>query len=293
MGVLQLLPGTGDDDESLQYRLPKATASVLADPESKDYDISMIQMVPALVHRAKTMLPEAFATGIGRPYDDPDVAEAIDRHHKRAVRDVFLPQVLPKALNGQVAHMLKEGCNVVDLGCGAGMMLIALAQAFPRSTFHGYEISKVALEKAAFHIAAAHIRNVFLHDANENGESLRDHPQEYDLAIVYDVLHDSTHPMDLIEQVKIGLKPNGIWLLADIPAAPSIRDNLKQLPAVDTYFAFSTCLCMSCALSKEGGAGLGTLGFSVPVAQKMLTDGGFEKIDILLEKDNARWFLVR
>lgn len=293
MGVLTLLPGTGNDDASLHYRLPRATADVLADPDSKEYDIAMIQMVPALVHRAKTMLPEAFSSGIGRPYDDPDVAEAIDRQHKRHVRDIFIPEVVPKALNGKVLEMLQEGCNVVDLGCGAGVMLISLAQAFPHSTFHGYEISQVALEKAAFNIASARIKNVFLHDANEVGQSLRDHPNEYDLAVVFDVLHDSTHPMDLIEQVKVGLKPDGVWLLADIPAAPSIRENLKQMTAPGTYFAFSTCLCMSCSLSKEGGAGLGTLGFSIPVAQKMLSEGGFETIDVLMEKDNARWFLVR
>jgi hypothetical protein len=67
MKVIRLLPGTGDDDASLHYRLPAATAEVLADPESKEYDISMIQMVPALVNRAKTMLPEAFVTGMGGP----------------------------------------------------------------------------------------------------------------------------------------------------------------------------------------------------------------------------------
>jgi hypothetical protein len=49
---------------------------------------------------------------------------------------------------------------------------------------------------------------------------------------------------------------------------------------------------MSCALSVEGGAGLGTLGFSLPVANKLLKAGGFEKVDVLFEKDNARWFVV-
>jgi hypothetical protein len=33
---------------------------------------------------------------------------------------------------------------------------------------------------------------------------------------------------------------------------------------------------MSCGLSVEGGAGLGKLGFSVPVANKLLEEGGFE-----------------
>lgn len=64
-------------------------------------------------------------------------------------------------------------------------------------------------------------------------------------------------------------------------------------------FAFSTCLCMSCSLSnpdkgdgKGNGKGLGTLGFTVPVARKLLREGGFEGIEVLHEYSNTRWFQV-
>lgn len=291
MGILILQPGEGDADEDLHYRLPAAAAEVLSDPSSPEYDIAMVQMVPCLVNRAKTMLPEAFATGIGRPYDEPDVAEAIDRHHKRHVDHVFIPDVL----GGKVPDIkakLEAGITVADLGCGAGTMLVSLAKAFPKSTFHGYEISTVALEKASYNIAAAKLSNVFLHDANDPQENLGEHRQRYDLVVVLDVLHDSTHPTDLIRQVKAGLKPTGQWLLADIPAHESLRRNVAQAGS-STYFGFSTCLCMSCALSVEGGQGLGTLGFTVPVAKEMLSEGGFKSVEVLIEKDNARWFLVQ
>jgi 2-polyprenyl-3-methyl-5-hydroxy-6-metoxy-1,4-benzoquinol methylase len=294
MGVLTLLEGTGDDDASLRYRIPRATAEVLADPSSKEYDIAMIQTVPALVHRAKTMLPLAFSSGIGRPYDEPEVAQAIDRSHIRHVRDVFLPQVLPIADDGRILELLQRGCTVADLGCGGGGLIISMAKAFPKSTFHGYEISKQALDTAAYNLGAAHltVKNVFFHDANEPGESLGDHANTYDVITTFDVLHDCTQPAQLISQVKTALKPNvGVWLLADIPSAPTVRENLK-MPGVGTYYSFSTCLCMACGLSEKGGLGLGTLGFSIPVAERMLTDGGFSHIEVLLEKDNARWFFV-
>ena len=290
MGVLQLLPGQGDDDESLHYRLPKATAEVLADPSSKEYDIAMISCVPSLVNRAKTMLPEAFRTGIGRPYDEPEVAEGIDRQHTVHIRDIFLPEVVPVAKNGSVLKLLQQGCSVADLGCGAGNLVIAMAKAFPNSNFHGFEVSKEALSIAAHHIAGSKLRNVFLHDAND--DSLGDHVNTYDIITTYDVLHDAPNPAELIDQVRKAIKQNGTWLLADIPAEPTVRDNITKNATAGLYFAFSTCLCMSCSLSTKGGAGLGTLGFSIPVATKMLNAGGVNNVEVVLEKQNARWFVV-
>jgi hypothetical protein len=41
---------------------------------------------------------------------------------------------------------------------------------------------------------------------------------------------------------------------------------------------------MSCAPSAEGGAALGTLEFSVPVANKLLEAGRSETVDVLLGK---------
>ena len=293
MGILLLLPGTYDDDESLRYRLPRATAEVLADASSKEYDIAMIQAVPSLVNRAKTMLPEAFRTGIGRPYDEPEIAEGIDRQHRTHIRDVFLPQVVPATANGRVLRMLEEGCLVADLGCGGGNLMIAMAQAFPNSTFHGFDVSKAALEICAHRIASLQLRNAFLHDAKESAESLGDFKHMFDLVTTYDVLHDAPNPEELVAQVRIALKSEtGIWLLADIPSAPSIRENIAGNPAAGTYFAFSACLCMACALSVEGGRGLGTLGFSIPVATKMLKEGGFDSIRVIFENQFNRWFEV-
>lgn len=297
MGVLTLLPGSGDADSDLHYRLPKATGSVLADPDSSEYDVSMVHAVPSLVHRAKTMIPEAMRTGIGLAYNEPEVATAIDRQHTRHIRHVFIPKVLSHpALDGRILSMLERGCHVCDLGCGAGSMLIALAVRFPKSTFHGFEISAVALQKASYASVSQKLTNVTWHDANETGHSLGDFPDQFDLAIVYDVLHDSTRPADLIAQVRTALKPNtGVWLLADIPAKESVRANLStsDLKAPDAYLGFSLCLCMSCGLSEPGGAGLGSLGFSIPVARKMLKEGGFDHVKVLLEEDNARWFWVQ
>ncbi|KAJ8612811.1 hypothetical protein CTAYLR_002019 [Chrysophaeum taylorii] len=288
-GVLTLAPGRGDEDANLAYAFATpAMAEVLADPESPAYDISLVQMVPSLVNRAKTMLPEAFRTGRGVAYDDKDVTEAIDRAHVKHIRDVVLPRVFPAANGTSLLSM--AGARCADLGCGAGNFLLALARAFPRAAFDGYEVSDVPLAQCVHNIRASKLGNVAVKDARQH--PLGDTRDLYDVVTTYDVLHDAPNPAELARQVKNALKPNGVWILGDIAALDSTRANITNNPRAATYFAFSTCLCMACALSEPGGAGLGTLGFTIPVAMDILTTAGFTKVKVVLEQQNMRWFAV-
>lgn len=44
---------------------------------------------------------------------------------------------------------------------------------------------------------------------------------------------------------------------------------------------------------RAGGAGLGTLGFGIKMAKKMLKAGGFGSVRVVLDGvDNTRWFEV-
>ena len=288
LGILQLLPGTKDDDSALHYRLPRATSDVLANPSSPHYNIAMVSLVPSLVQRAHTMLPSAFRTGLGRPYDEPSVTAAIDRQHAVHIRDVFLPRVVQTVLDGRVHRLLTSGCQVADLGCGAGNLVRALAVAYPQSTFHGFEVSAPALEQATEH--TMDLPNVIIHDANQ--DPLGDH--SFDIVTTLDVLHDAPNPAVLIHEVRRALGKGGVWLLADIPSRSTLRESITDSPMASTYLAFSTCLCLSCSLSTSDGAGLGTLGFTVPVARRMLIEeGGFATVNVILEDASTRWFLVQ
>jgi SAM-dependent methyltransferase len=184
-------------------------------------------------------------------------------------------------------QMLRDGCQVGDLGCGGGNLLIAMAKAYPKSTFHGFEISETALTIAAYNVAQARLTNVHLHDANV--DPLGNHT-ELELVTTFDVLHDAPDPVALIDQVR---QTGAVWILGDIPCQDGIRNNVHNFTSSDMYFAFSTCLCMASAMSTPDGAGLGTLGFSVPVAERMLKAGGFNTVEVLLEHPGARWFYVK
>ena len=93
-------------------------------------------------------LAGAFRTGIGLTYQDlgPTMAHQIARTLGPWSRLALVPTILP-ALEG-VVPKLKHAGTAADVGCGAGVALTVLANAFPHTEFHGYDTSSFAIEQA-------------------------------------------------------------------------------------------------------------------------------------------------
>jgi hypothetical protein len=98
--------------------------------------------------------------------------------------------------------------------------------------------------------------------------------ESFDFITTFDVIHDSTHPADLISAIRKSLTPDGTWLCADVIGMPTFADNPKSNPIAPLAYCFSVMVCMSAALSVPGGAGLGTLGFHEQTARTTTARAG-------------------
>jgi SAM-dependent methyltransferase len=256
--------------EGDRFELGAAGTAVLADEhESLSFAAGAFgePMGPEIAAR----LADAFATGIGISYQDlgPNAAHRTERMLGPWVRHALVPRIIP-ALDG-VEEKLRNGAYVADVGCGAGVALLAMAAAYPRSEFHGYDPCTHAIDRARMRAAEEDLRNVRLHTAG--GEALPDEGV-YDLLITFDCIHDMTRPADVISAIRRAIRPDGTWLIKDIRSEPRFEDNLGH-PLLAMFYGFSVSACMSSALSEPGGAGLGTLGFNPEVAERMTRQGGF------------------
>src|SRR5262249_45629351 len=110
-------------------------------------------------------LARAFETGIGLTYVQlgPSAAHQTERSLGPWARRALGPRL--RAAREGVAARRGAGGVAADIGCGAGVALVAMASAFPASTFHGYDLSRLALERAEANVAAAGVANVELHHA--------------------------------------------------------------------------------------------------------------------------------
>lgn len=256
-----------------RFELSPEVAMFLADENSPKLAIGIFSDLPqrmAVVEK----LPQSFKTGLGLPYDarGAEGARGIERVFKNWYRFTLVPQVLPK-LDGLVGK-LEAGAKAADIGCGAGMALVEMAKAFPRSQFHGYDISQHALARAEENKGQAGVTNLTFHHAKTDGLPA---DGSFDFITTFDCIHDMTHPFEMIRVIRQAIKPDGTWFIADIKSLPTFEENLEKNPMTTLLYAFSVMGCMSSALSEPGGAGLGTLGFNEAVARKATAEAGFSR----------------
>jgi 2-polyprenyl-3-methyl-5-hydroxy-6-metoxy-1,4-benzoquinol methylase len=260
-----------DDDE--RYRLSPEGAAVLARPEHPAYGAGWFQQVPDHFARLR-QLPECFRTGLGYDYDahGPEGAAGVERAFEPWYRNFLVPVALP-ALDG-VVDKLVDGAVVADVGCGAGVAASLIAEAFPASEVHGYEVSRHALTRARERAERLGLPNVHFHDVRE--ERLPSDAR-VDLVTTFDCLHDMTQPDDVVRAIRHALSPEGVWLLVDTKARDTYAENVAKNPMAALMYGVSVLSCLASALSEPGGAGLGTLGLPEDMAREMAEAAGFTR----------------
>ena len=255
---------------------PEATA-VLATPDHVAFAMGMFHRFPQTM-AALEVMPESFRTGMGHDYDShgPEGAVGIERSFAPWNRHHLIPTVLP-ALDG-IVERLRVGITVADVGCGAGGALLLMADAFPQSTFVGYDISQHALERAEHRRREDNATNVRFVDPRV--EPLPD-DHSVDFVTTFDCIHDMTHPQQTIDAIGEALAPQGTWLLVDIKGRETFAENVQKNPMAPLMYGISVLSCMSSALSAPDGAGLGTLGLPESRAREMALAAGFTQFRTL------------
>ncbi|MBI00729.1 MAG: hypothetical protein CL467_09105 [Acidimicrobiaceae bacterium] len=216
-------------------------------------------------------LAEAFQTGIGLTYDDQ--GEGSEMHIEAMLapmaRALLVPTVLP-ALDG-VVDRLSAGAKVVDVGCGTGLAIKLMSEAWPGSTYEGYDVSERAVAKARERFEDAD--NVTIHLAG--GEDVPA-TGDVDLVMTLDCLHDMPRPDLAMGAIRSAIAEDGTWLIKEIKSAPEWARNLRN-PMLAMMYSTSVATCMASAMSTEDGLGLGTLGLNPVRLEEMVAEAGFTR----------------
>jgi 2-polyprenyl-3-methyl-5-hydroxy-6-metoxy-1,4-benzoquinol methylase len=175
------------------------------------------------------------------------------------------------ALNG-VREKLVNGAKVADIGCGHGSSSIIMAQAFPNSTFHGFDFHEPSIEHARERARSAGVaRNTIFEVV-----TAKEYPgANYDLVCIFDALHDMGDPVGAATHVRESLAPDGTFMLVEPAAGDSLQENLHPLGQI--FYAFSTLVCVPASKAQEVGLALGAQAGEKRLTE-VLSEAGFTTV---------------
>lgn len=180
----------------------------------------------------------------------PCLFSGTERFFRPGYRAHLVAEWLP-ALAGVVPR-LEQGAKVADIGCGHGASTLTMAQAFPKSTFHGFDFHDRSIEQARQRAADAGVSDRVAFTQATAGSFPG---ADFDLVCFFDCLHDMGDPVGAARRAHEVLKPGGTMLLVEPFAHDDLDDNLH--PVGRLHYAASTCVCTPNALSQEVRLGLG------------------------------------
>ena len=261
------------------YYLPKAHADVITRRAGNSNLGVYTQEIPLLTTCAMEAVVKNFATGAGVTYDHyPEfqtfMSQLADAKHRQVLIDRFLPAVD----NGRIIDRLQSGIRVCDIGCAAGVALLLMARAFPRSRFVGMDISSEAIQTARREASRHQLANLaFLILDAATLKDNREFTGAFDYVTAFDAIHDQTRPLEVLQGIHHILAPDGMFSMVDIAARSNLADNLDH-PMGPFLYTVSLMHCMPVGLVDDG-PGLGMM-WGREKAVALLKEGGFKKVQV-------------
>ena len=252
------------------YSLPAEHAAVLADESSPAFLPGGFDSVVALF-QSLHKIEEAFRSGEGVGWHEHDhrLFGGCERFFRPGYRANLVDQWLP-ALEG-MREKLEGGARVADVGCGFGASTILMAQAFPKSSFVGFDYHEDSVVAARARATEAGLDGNIRFDT----AGASDFQGEYDLVAMFDCLHDMGDPVAAAANIRERLSADGTLMLVEPMAGDQLEENLH--PLGQAFYGFSTLVCTPASLSQEGRRGLGAQAGEARL-REVLSEAGFTRI---------------
>ena len=266
-GYVEYDPATG------LFSLTPEQALALADEDGPAFFAGASQLALGTVRDAHT-IQERFRTGQGFGWHehDTDLFDGTERFFRPGYVAHLVTSWLP-ALTG-VVPALEQGAEVWDVGCGHGASLILMAQAFPRSTFVGFDYHEASITVARRRAEAAGLSDRVRFEV---ADATALPAGSADLIAMFDCLHDMGDPVAAARSALGSLAEGGTLMVVEPRAGDALEDNLHVVGRV--FYAASTLICTPGSLDQPGARALGTQA-GPAVLTDVLREAGFGHVRV-------------
>ncbi len=278
-GVVEHDPSRGT------YRLPAEHAGLLT-RRSGPLNLAVQAQYVGLFGAVEDDVAESFTDGSGVPYDKYPKFQAVMAQSSGDRQERTLLQAVVPILPGG-ADALEQGADVADVGCGSGLALCLLGEAFPKSRFTGFDFSEEAIGVARNRASDRGLSNVSFEVADAAALEV---DGQFDLVTTFDAVHDQSQPAKVLKAIHRMLRPGGTYLCVEPKASSDLADMLDE-PMAPFLYTISTMHCMQVSLA-YGGEGLGAA-WGEQTAVQYLENAGFHDIEVTgVREDRANSFFI-
>ncbi len=258
------------DAKTGTYALPPEQAFALAEDLSPASCPGVFSVARAM-WSAIDKTTENFRTGAGLAWGDqhPCLFEGTERFFRAGYIGNLVGTWLP-ALDG-VKAKLESGASVADVGCGLGASTLLMANAFPRSRFHGFDSHAGSIDLARQRARDAGVADRVTFDVAKS----TDYPGHgYDLVACFDCLHDMEDPVGAARHARGSIAKDGTWMIVEPFAGDRAEDD--HTPVGRVFYSASTMLCVPHSLA-HGGPALGAQAGEARLRSVVVEGGGFSR----------------
>jgi 2-polyprenyl-3-methyl-5-hydroxy-6-metoxy-1,4-benzoquinol methylase len=189
-----------------------------------------------------------------------------------------------------IVERLEAGIDVLDLGCGRGLIRARLAARYPNSRFTGIDLSADA-------IAYANANTHELTNIDYQARDLSDYADwapdsAYDLITTFDAIHDQAQPLAVLRGIQRALRDDGTYLMQDISGTGHVHRDAEH-PLGTLLYTVSCMHCMTVSLA-QGGEGLGAMWGETKTLEYLKRAGFGHVTTNRLEHDvQNNWYVVQ
>lgn len=260
------------DSATDQFSLSPEQAMVFAVKDSPVYLEGAFDLAAEMI-KGQPKVESAFRTGEGVAWGESSgclfcaVGAFFRPGYVNAIGQAWLP-----ALDG-VAPKLEAGAKVADIGCGVGFSTLLMAEAFPKSSFIGYDFHAPSIEQANAHAKKHGIADRVRF---ETAPAKAIAEKNFDLITTFDCLHDMGDPRGCASHLRTLIKPDGTWMIVEPIAGDKAGDNVAN-PVSRLYYNASTMICVPTSLAQEVGEALGAQAGEAKL-REVLKGAGFTRV---------------
>jgi len=252
-----------------------------------------------------SMIPEVVKvckSGEGIPFEKygKEVVTAISEMNHPAYHNEYVQQWIPKLPD--IQKKLENGARVADIGCGTAVSSIILAKSFPNVKIDAIDCDKTSIEIANKKIQEAGVsKQITTHCCTATEAKIPDH--SCDFVTIFECLHDTPNPVEILKEVKRILKKDGAVLIADEKVPDTFEDMLPKTKdgSVQKWsenpnnflarlnYSLSVMHCLPQSMCFKNSAAIGTV-IKKSTMLQLAKDAGFSKSDVVHENGNWRFY---